>query len=264
MKSIIEVINLKKYYKVGEVEVKAVKDISLTIEQGDFAAIMGFSGSGKSTFMNLLGCLDKPTDGKYFLDGVDTVNLNKNEFANIRNEKIGFVFQGFNLLPRATAFENVELPLLYNRTDKTIDYKKKVEAALERVSLADRAHHSPNQLSGGQQQRVAIARALINNPSIILADEPTGNLDSKTSIEIFKLFQELNDSGITIIMVTHERDFARYAKRIIELRDGLITQNFAVGTRRNANSDLIEFNSIEQSENYLHSTINQEVTNEVE
>jgi putative ABC transport system ATP-binding protein len=198
---------------------------------------MGASGSGKSTLMNLIGCLDMPTSGDYFLDGVNTSKLSQNEYADIRNQKIGFVFQGFNLLARTTALENVELPLMYDRVRKIKDPLKKSMEALERVGLADRVHHIPSQLSGGQQQRVALARALVNNPAIILADEPTGNLDSKTSVEVFQLFQQLNDEGITVIMVTHERDFASFAKRIVEMRDGKVIRDYLIKDRLNAEEE---------------------------
>jgi putative ABC transport system ATP-binding protein len=231
MENVIEIKNLKKIYTMGDVEVKALAGVDLTIKQGEFVAIMGASGSGKSTLLNLLGCLDKPTSGEYYLDGINTSKLSGKEYADIRNQKIGFVFQGFNLLSRTSAMENVELPLMYDRTGKIKDPKKKAIEVLERVGLADRMHHVPNQLSGGQQQRVAIARALINEPAIILADEPTGNLDSKTSVEVFSLFQELNNEGITIVLITHERDFANFSKRIVELRDGLIIRDFEVKNR---------------------------------
>ena len=224
-KIIIETRSLTKTYKVGEVEVHALKGIDIKIYEGDFVAIMGASGSGKSTFMNLIGCLDSPSSGEYYLDGVLTSSLNKNEYAEIRNQKIGFVFQGFNLLSRTTALENVELPLMYDRKHRIKDPQNKALEVLKRVGLSDRMDHVPNQLSGGQQQRVAIARALVNEPSLILADEPTGNLDSKTSIEVFELFQQLNSEGITIVLVTHEREFAGFAKRIVELRDGRIIKD---------------------------------------
>ena len=230
-KSIIKIVGLTKIYTVGEVEVRALKSIDLSIEEGEFVAIMGSSGSGKSTLMNLIGCLDKPTAGEYFLDGVNTSTLSKNDYAKIRNQKIGFVFQGFNLLSRTTALENVELPLMYDRYERIKDPAKKAIEVLERVGLRDRVHHVPNQLSGGQQQRVAIARALVNEPSLILADEPTGNLDSKMSVEVFSLFQKLNDEGITIILVTHERDFAKFAKRIVELKDGRIIRDSIIRDR---------------------------------
>lgn len=231
MENVIEIKNLKKIYTMGDVEVKALAGVDLTIKQGEFVAIMGASGSGKSTLLNLLGCLDKPTSGEYYLDGINTSKLSGKEYADIRNQKIGFVFQGFNLLSRTSALENVELPLMYDRTGKIKNPKKKAMEVLERVGLSDRMHHVPNQLSGGQQQRVAIARALINEPAIILADEPTGNLDSKTSVEVFSLFQELNNEGITIVLITHERDFANFGKRIVELRDGLIIRDFEVKNR---------------------------------
>lgn len=231
MDNVIEIINLTKIYKMGDVEVKALAGVDLTIRRGEFAAIMGASGSGKSTLLNMLGCLDKPTSGEYYLDGVNTSKLGGKEYADIRNQKIGFVFQGFNLLSRTSAVENVELPLMYDRTGKIKNPRKKAMEVLERVGLADRMHHVPNQLSGGQQQRVAIARALVNEPAIILADEPTGNLDSKTSVEVFSLFQELNNEGITVILITHERDFANFGKRIVELRDGLIIRDFEVKSR---------------------------------
>jgi len=230
-KNIIKIVDLSKTYTVGEVEVHALKSIDLSIDEGEFVAIMGSSGSGKSTLMNLIGCLDKPTSGEYFLDGVDTRSLSKNEYAKIRNQKIGFVFQGFNLLARTTALENVELPLMYDRYQRIKEPDKKAIEVLERVGLGDRIHHEPNQLSGGQQQRVAIARALVNEPSLILADEPTGNLDSKMSVEVFSLFQNLNDEGITIVLVTHERDFAKFAKRIVELKDGRIIKDTIIKDR---------------------------------
>lgn len=237
-KNIINIFNLGKVYKIGEVEVHALRSVSLSIDEGEFVAIMGASGSGKSTLMNLLGCLDKPTTGEYYLDGVNTSKLTKNQYADIRNQKIGFVFQGFNLLPRTTALENVELPLMYDRINKIKNPLERAVEALERVGLKDRIHHMPNQLSGGQQQRVAIARALVNSPSILLADEPTGNLDSKTSVEVFSVFQKLNEEGITIILVTHERDFANFAKRIVELRDGKIVRDYMISKRLNAEEEL--------------------------
>ena len=210
-KIIIETKDLVKTYKVGDMEVNALKGINLKIFEGEFVAIMGASGSGKSTFMNVIGCLDQPTSGDYFLDDVLTSKLDKNQYAEIRNQKIGFVFQGFNLLSRTTALENVELPLMYDRQHRIKDPKKKAIEVLERVGLGDRMDHVPNQLSGGQQQRVAIARALVNEPSLILADEPTGNLDSRTSVDVFGLFQQLNSEGITIVLVTHERDYANFS-----------------------------------------------------
>ena len=228
---IIKIEDLRKTYLIGDIQVHAINGIDLKVYEGEFLAIMGASGSGKSTLMNLLGCLDSPTSGNYYLDGVDTGNLTPNEYADIRNEKIGFVFQGFNLLSRTNALENVVLPLLYDRKTKIKNPTKKAVEVLEKVGLGDRLNHLPNQLSGGQQQRVAIARALVNNPSILLADEPTGNLDSKTSIEVFSTFQDLNEQGITVILVTHERDFAQFAKRIIKLKDGVIMNDFDVKDR---------------------------------
>lgn len=235
---IIKTVELTKTYKVGEIDVPALKAVNLEIRKGEFVAIMGASGSGKSTLMNLLGCLDTPTSGDYILDGVNTSKLSKNEYAHIRNQKIGFVFQGFNLLSRTTALENVELPLMYDRSNHIKDHSKKAMEALDRVGLSDRIHHIPSQLSGGQQQRVAIARSLVNDPSIILADEPTGNLDSRTSVDVFNLFQKLNEEGITIVMVTHERDFAAFAKRIVEMRDGKVIKDFVIKERLNAEDEL--------------------------
>ncbi|MDP3583416.1 MAG: ABC transporter ATP-binding protein, partial [Ignavibacteria bacterium] len=237
-KEIIKTVELCKTYKVGEIEVPALKSANITINEGEFVAIMGASGSGKSTLMNLIGCLDMPTSGDYLLDGINTSKLTKNEYAAIRNQKIGFVFQGFNLLSRTSALENVELPLMYDRSEKIKNPRQNALDALDRVGLTDRMHHIPSQLSGGQQQRVAIARALVNNPSIILADEPTGNLDSTTSLEVFCLFQKLNEEGITIVMVTHERDFASFAKRIIEMRDGKKVKDFLIRERLNAQEEL--------------------------
>lgn len=235
---IIKTVDLTKTYKVGEIDVPALKSVNITINKGEFVAIMGASGSGKSTLMNLLGCLDMPTSGEYYLDGFNTSKLTKNEYASIRNQKIGFVFQGFNLLSRTSALENVELPLMYDRSEGIKNHRKKALEALNRVGLTDRTHHIPSQLSGGQQQRVAIARALVNNPSIILADEPTGNLDSTTSVEVFCLFQKLNEEGITIVMVTHERDYAAFAKRIIEMRDGRKVKDVLIKERLNAQIEL--------------------------
>jgi putative ABC transport system ATP-binding protein len=239
---IIELKDLTKTYQVGEIEVHALRSINLTIEEGEFVAIMGASGSGKSTLLNLLGCLDQPTSGDYFLDGINTSKLTKNEYAHIRNQKIGFVFHGYNLLARTTAIENVELPLMYDRARRIKDPQKKAIEVLERVGLADRIHHEPNQLSGGQQQRVAIARSLVNEPSLILADEPTGNLDSVISVDVFTLFQKLNDEGITIVLVTHERDFAKFAKRIVELKDGRIIKDFKINERLIAADELQKLN----------------------
>jgi len=222
MSEVIRVENLHKTYRMGDVEVPALRGINLTIERGDFVAVLGSSGSGKSTFMNILGCLDRPTAGKYYLDGEEVGSLTADEWARIRNKRIGFVFQGFNLLSRTTALENVELPLMYNGFVGKDRHRRAVEV-LSLVGLGDRLDHTPNRLSGGQQQRVAIARALVNKPSLILADEPTGNLDSATSGEILDLFQRLNtDQGISIILVTHEPDIAGHAKRHIVFRDGLV------------------------------------------
>lgn len=237
---LIQTVELTKTYFVGEIEVPALKGVNITIHKGEFVAIMGASGSGKSTLMNLLGCLDMPTSGDFFLDGISTGKLSQNEYANIRNQKIGFVFQGFNLLARTTALENVELPLMYDRLEKVKNHKKQAEEALKKVGLEDRMHHIPSQLSGGQQQRVAIARSLVNEPSLILADEPTGNLDSVTSVEVFNLFQKLNDEGITIVMVTHERDFAAFAKRIIEMKDGRVIRDAVIKDRLNAEEELVK------------------------
>jgi putative ABC transport system ATP-binding protein len=223
-KHLIELRDLVKIYKVGETEVRALRGISYNIEDGEFLAIMGSSGSGKSTLMNILGCLDKPTSGEYILDGDPVSALDKNTLAAIRNRKIGFVFQSFNLLPRTTALENTELPLLYSRVNGK-DMTQMALESLAAVGLRDRAHHKTNQLSGGEQQRVAIARALLNNPSLILADEPTGNLDSKTSSEIMNIFKKLNEEkGITMIMVTHEPDIASWARKRIHLKDGVIVR----------------------------------------
>jgi putative ABC transport system ATP-binding protein len=221
---LIRIENLSKVYQLGQVQVHALKNINLTIEKNEYVGVMGPSGSGKSTLMNILGCLDVPTSGRYILNDQDVSNLSDDELARIRNKEIGFVFQTFNLLPRATALHNVELPLIYNGTPRA-KRKELAMQALERVGLADRALHRPNELSGGQRQRVAIARALINNPSIILADEPTGNLDSKTGEEILQIFEELNAAGNTIVLVTHEEDIGRRCKRLIRLLDGEIIKD---------------------------------------
>jgi putative ABC transport system ATP-binding protein len=222
---IIKAVNLARVYQMGSTEVPALRGVDLTVEPGAMLAIMGASGSGKSTLMNILGCLDRPTGGTYSLDGVRVDSLSKDELAAVRNQKLGFVFQGFNLLPRTTALENVELPLLYDRTGRKMDTREMAAEALERVGLADRMGHEPSEMSGGQQQRVAIARALVTNPAVILADEPTGNLDTRTSLEIMSLFQELNAEGATILLVTHEPDIAVYAQRIVELRDGTVIRD---------------------------------------
>jgi putative ABC transport system ATP-binding protein len=224
---LVEVHDLRKNYQLGETEVHALRGVSVSIETGDFVAIMGASGSGKSTFMNILGCLDKPTSGRYLLEGTDVSSLTKKELARIRNQKIGFVFQGFNLLGRTTALENTELPMLYSKTHKD-DRVRRAREALAQVGLEDRGDHFPSQLSGGQQQRVAIARALVNHPKILLADEPTGNLDSRTSVEVMEIFQRLNANGLTIILVTHEPDIAQFAKREIVFRDGQIKRDEVV------------------------------------
>jgi putative ABC transport system ATP-binding protein len=232
--ALIEVDGLTKIYQMGEVAVEALRGVHLTIDAREFVAIMGPSGSGKSTFMNILGCLDKPTSGTYRLDGQNVSQMNRDQLAQVRNRKLGFVFQTFNLLPRTTALENVELPLLYNGATAKERHARAM-ARLQQVGLQAREHHHPNQLSGGQQQRVAIARALINNPAILLADEPTGNLDSKTSVEILAIFQRLNrDNGITVVLVTHEPDIAAYASRNITFRDGRILKDERVVTPRDA------------------------------
>jgi len=237
---IIQVNGMKKDFHVGEITVHALKGIDLEIEEGEFVAIMGTSGSGKSTMLNILGCLDKPSDGIYKLDGISMGDMNKNELAGLRNEKLGFVFQSYNLLPRTTALENVEMPLYYNGRVRAKERRERALAALEAVGLADRMHHMPNQMSGGQQQRVAIARSLVNDPRVILADEATGNLDTRTSYEIMSLFQDLNDQGKTIIFVTHESDIARFMKRNVVFKDGRIVKEEWVKDRFNAKQMLAE------------------------
>ncbi|MFO7301680.1 MAG: ABC transporter ATP-binding protein [Acidobacteriota bacterium] len=236
----MSVRDLTKVYRMGDHEVRALRGISLDIYEGEFVAVTGPSGSGKSTFMHITGCLDRPTSGTYILDGRDVSKLSKDELAQVRNEKIGFVFQGFNLLSRTTALDNVELPLLYRREQmKASERHKRALAALDAVGLGQRYHHMPNQLSGGQQQRVAIARALINEPSILLADEPTGNLDTRTSIEVMGIFQRLNtEKGITIVLITHEMDIAEYATRLVRFRDGRIVADQPIRHRRNAADEL--------------------------
>ena len=227
--ALLEADDITKTYRLGDIEVNALNNVSLSIEKGEFIAVMGPSGSGKSTFMNILGCLDRPTGGRYLLEGIDVANMGRDELASIRNSKIGFVFQGFNLLPRTSAVENVELPMLYDGLPAR-ERRGRAAEALAVVGLAGRGDHHPNQLSGGQQQRVAIARALVNQAPIILADEPTGNLDTKTSIEIMELFVRLNsESGITIILVTHEKDIAEFSKRRIFFRDGVVVADETTG-----------------------------------
>jgi putative ABC transport system ATP-binding protein len=246
--TIIETIDLKKVYGVGDAEVAAVNGISLEIKEGEFVAIMGPSGSGKSTLMNILACLDRPTEGQYILAGEDVSNYSRSELALIRSQKLGFVFQSFNLLPRVTALENVMMPLIYRRTDPVTAAKRKeiADAALDSVGLAERMHHMPNELSGGQQQRVAIARALVNDPVLILADEPTGNLDTKSSEEIMDLLHDLHDRGRTIVIVTHEPDIAHHTERILMIRDGKLFSDHKNGrriTRQNATG--IEYAAVE-------------------
>jgi putative ABC transport system ATP-binding protein len=236
---IVSLIDVHKTYRTGEMEVPAVRGVSIEIKRGEFVALMGASGSGKSTVMNILGCLDRPTTGHYILDGADVSGLDRDRLADIRNSKIGFVFQNFNLLPRTSARENVELPLVYSEQPLTnAELRERADRVLRSVGLAGREDHHPSQLSGGQQQRVAIARALINEPEVLLADEPTGNLDSRTSIEIMAIFQDLNERGITVIMVTHEPDIAAYAKRNVMMRDGVILNDHLVSQRANAASQL--------------------------
>ena len=239
MDVVIRLEDVHKIYHTGEVDVHAVRGVSLQASKGEFVALMGASGSGKSTMMNTLGCLDRPTRGKYFLDGIDVSQLDRDELADIRNQKIGFVFQGFNLLSRTSALENVELPMLYTRQRLNGEsQRERALKALKVVGLGERADHTPNQLSGGQQQRVAIARALANEPSLLLADEPTGNLDSRTSIEIMGVFQKLNDQGMTIVMVTHELDIAQYTKRMVVMRDGKVVSDAPVTNRLNAENEI--------------------------
>jgi putative ABC transport system ATP-binding protein len=247
-KPLVQIDHLHKTYHMGDLSVHALRGVTLEIPRGTFAAIMGPSGSGKSTFMNIIGCLDKPTAGKYFLDGVDVGALSRDQLAAIRNRKVGFVFQQFNLLARTTALENVELPLLYSG-GSTKDHKERAAAALESVGLSDRADHQPSQLSGGQQQRVAIARALICNPQLVLADEPTGALDSHTSVEIMGIFQRLNrEQGISVVIVTHEPDIAHYAQRIITFKDGKVLTDQPVVHPRDAEQELRDWVQEEEEE----------------
>jgi putative ABC transport system ATP-binding protein len=244
---VIQLRDLSRTYKTGDVEVKAVRGVTLEIQRGEFVAIMGASGSGKSTLMNTLGCLDKPTGGTYLLDGVPVAELNRRQLAKLRNKKLGFVFQSFNLLARTSARENVELPMFYSHSVVSLrDRHARAAQALEKVGLSTRGDHLPSQLSGGQQQRVAIARALVGRPEVLLADEPTGNLDSRTSIEIMGLFQELNDSNITVVMVTHELDVAAYCKRVLVMRDGQIISDTLNHTRRLAREELAALDQAEQ------------------
>ena len=235
---VIALRGIKRHFTLGDITVKAIRGLDMDVEKGEFVAIMGPSGSGKSTLMNILGCLDKPTEGSYFLDGIDVSKAGGDAFADIRNRKIGFVFQGFNLLARTSAVENVQLPLLYRREALDADPAARAVAALKAVGLGERLHHIPSQLSGGQQQRVAIARAMINDPAFILADEPTGNLDSEMTLEVMALFQELNARGITIVMVTHEPEVASYTSRVVTMRDGALVSDRAVAERRSAAGDL--------------------------
>ena len=245
----IVVKNMAKTYKLGDMEVHALRDVSLTIEKGSFVAIMGPSGSGKSTFMNIIGCLDyHPAKGEYYLDGVDVFKLNKDQLAELRNKKIGFIFQSFNILARTSAIENVELPMLYNSGVDSKTRHERALAALKSVGLAERADHMPNQLSGGQQQRVAIARSLVNNPLVIMADEPTGNLDTRSSYEIMEIFQDLNDKGITIVMVTHETDIAQFARTNILFRDGNIVSNVEVKERKFAKEEILKLPVLDEKE----------------
>ena len=246
---VIQIDTLDKVYRTGEMAVHAVRGVSLEVRRGEFVAVMGASGSGKSTLMNLLGCLDRPTSGHYWLEGEEVGGLTKAELSRVRNQRLGFVFQGFNLLARTSALENVELPLLYSpRGHGRRELRRRSLAALERVGLGNRAGHPPSQLSGGQQQRVAIARALVNEPALLLADEPTGNLDTRTSIEIMSIFQELNRKGMTILMVTHENDIARYCRREIVMRDGQIVSDRPVRNRLEAATELAAWHGVAMEE----------------
>src|SRR5690348_17117136 len=248
--AVIKLEDIHKIYHTGEVDVHAVRGVTLEIEPGEFVAVMGASGSGKSTLMNMIGCLDRSSQGFYHLDGMDVSELGRDELADIRNQKIGFIFQGFNLLSRTSALENVELPMLYvHRRLRSTEQRERAMKALEIVGLGPRADHHPNQLSGGQQQRVAIARALVNQPALLLADEPTGNLDSQTSIEIMGVFQKLNEQGITIVMVTHELDIASYTKRNIIMRDGKVVTDEPVKNRLNAEEELRKLRNAQEAVN---------------
>ena len=249
MAPVVQIKDIHKIYDSGEVPVHAVRGVSLDIHKGEFVALMGASGSGKSTLMNLLGCLDRQTSGEYWLDGIEISKLDRNDLADLRNQKLGFVFQGFNLLARTTALENVELPMLYGRHRKLSmdEIRERAMHCLEIVGLSNRADHFPNQLSGGQQQRVAIARGLVNSPQVLLADEPTGNLDSKTSIEVMGVFQKLNDQGITIVMVTHELDVASYCKRNLILRDGVVVRDAATENRNIAEHEMQKIRAAESA-----------------
>lgn len=242
--AIISVENVHKFYQMGDTAVHALRGVNVEIQRGEFVAIMGASGSGKSTFMNMLGCLDRPSSGRYLLDGIDVIEHDKNALALIRNQKLGFVFQGFNLLARTTALENTELPTLYTKITRA-EREKRASDALALVGLTERAHHFPSQMSGGQQQRVAIARALVNRPSILLADEPTGNLDSRTSVEIMEIFQNLNSKGLTIVLVTHEHDISQFAERVLVFRDGKIRRDDLVPNRPSASEVLASLPRLE-------------------
>ena len=236
---VVETRDLEKVYRMGDVEVRALRGVSLAIAPGEFVAVMGASGSGKSTLMNLIGCLDRPTRGTYLLNGRDVGKLSRDQLARVRGQQIGFVFQGFNLLPRTSALENVELPLLYQGVTSRERHQRAGEA-LSRVGLGDRLDHTPAQLSGGQQQRVAIARALVNRPTLLLADEPTGNLDSRTSLEVMGIFQELNEQGLTVLLVTHEPEIAEHARRVVTFKDGLLLSDVSPARRRLAREELRE------------------------
>ena len=253
MPPVVQIKDIHKIYESGEVPVHAVRGVSLEIQRGEFVALMGASGSGKSTLMNMLGCLDRPTKGTYLLDGIDIDLLDRNELADLRNQKLGFVFQGFNLLARTTALENVELPMLYGRHRKqSAQIRDRAMHCLDIVGLSDRSDHFPNQLSGGQQQRVAIARGLVNHPQVLLADEPTGNLDSRTSMEVMGVFQKLNEQGITIVMVTHELDIARFCKRNLILRDGVVVRDESTHDRSIAEQELARLHQAEAAAKLTH------------